>query len=210
MWFSSGCIWTESIQCFWPVDGFYVSQPWKGLIAPYLKRICFRQGRKIVVQTGSTLVSCHLNVARSCQPPQNRQEILTQNMFLWGPPSVGPKNVRFWHSFQKNFDKNLISRFCVFLVRFSSRCKRTESIQCFWPVDGFYVSQPWKGLIAILEKDFFRQGRKIVVQTGSMLVSCHLNVARSCQPPQNRQEIFTQNMFLWGPPFVGPKNVRFW
>ena len=35
-------------------------------------------------------------------------------MLLWGPPFVGPKNLRFQYGFKKNLNKNLIFPFSSF------------------------------------------------------------------------------------------------
>ena len=40
-----------------------------------------------------------------------------RKMLLWGPPFVGPKNLRFRHGFKKNLNKNLIFPFSRFIVR---------------------------------------------------------------------------------------------
>ena len=63
----------------------------------------------------------------------------------------------------------------------------------------------------ILEKgQFFCQRKQNVAQTGSMLVNCHITVARACQPPPGVDRKFSpEKMFLWDPFFVWPKSVRF-
>lgn len=63
----------------------------------------------------------------------------------------------------------------------------------------------------ILEKgQFFCQRKQNVVQTGSMLVNCHITVARACQPPPGVDRKYSpEKMFLWDPSFVWPKSVRF-
>ena len=63
----------------------------------------------------------------------------------------------------------------------------------------------------ILEKgQFFCQRKQNVAQTGSMLVNCHITVARTCQPPPGVDRKFSpEKMFLWDPSFARPKSVRF-